>query len=279
MTTNPLAAAWARGEGAVGGWCELPSLVTTEIMSQAGYDWVCVDWQHGLFGFDHLAGMVQIASTSGAVPIVRVPANEPWLIQKALDVGAYGVMVPLVNSGQDAAAAASACRYAPRGVRSYGPGRSAELIGTDPAVSNANVLCIVQIETGEAVENVEAIAAVAGVDALFIGPYDLSLSLGLPLGSPAITRELDRVFTAARANRVPVGRHCDTSADARDAFEAGYALVAVGSDRELLAEGAVRTAADARPAGTRRRALHGAAASRIVVASQPPPADDTAAPV
>jgi 4-hydroxy-2-oxoheptanedioate aldolase len=277
MNMNPLSALWARGEGAVGGWCELPSLATTEIMSQAGYDWVCIDWQHGLFGFEHLAGMIQIASTSGAVPVVRVPANEPWLIQKTLDLGAYGVMVPLVNTASDATKAASACRYAPLGVRSYGPVRSADLITTDPSTSNQNVLCIVQIETREAVDNVDEIAAVSGVDALFVGPYDLSLSLGLPLGSPDIDRQLDRVFAASRAQRIPVGRHCDTPADARTAFDSGYALVAVGSDRELLAEGAVRTARAARQAAV-RRAMPPGGACRIIVSSQPDPAVDVATP-
>src|SRR5438552_6149692 len=136
------------------GWCEIPSAFSAEVMSRSGFDWVCVDWQHGLAGAETLGTMIQAISMNGVAPLVRVPFNEPWLIQKALDLGAFGVVVPMVNSADEARRAAQSCQYAPAGFRSFGPIRSASVIGTDPRTVDSNVLCIVMIETLPGYENV-----------------------------------------------------------------------------------------------------------------------------
>jgi 4-hydroxy-2-oxoheptanedioate aldolase len=173
MGESVLRASWRKGRETVGTWCSLPSPGAVETVAQSGFDWVVVDWQHGQFGGESLGIMIQVASLAGAVPLVRVPLNEPWLIQKALDLGAHGIIVPLVNTRAEAERAAAACRYPPLGVRSFGPIRAARTIGWEPDQANAEVVCIVQIETAESLENVEQIAATPGVDALFVGPADL----------------------------------------------------------------------------------------------------------
>jgi 4-hydroxy-2-oxoheptanedioate aldolase len=243
---NPLRLLWTE-RNAVGTWCALPSSISAEILAGSGFDWVCIDWQHGFASGETLASLAHVTSAGGAVPIVRVPFNEPWLIQKALDVGSYGVIVPLVNTRDDATRAVAACRYPPAGTRSYGPIRASEAIPVDPVIANRNVLCIVQIETPEAVDNVEAIAA-TGVDALFVGPNDLSISSGLELGGPEFTSILQSILDAGRDLGVPFGRHCDTPAEAREAFEMGFRFIAIGSDLEFIATGAAAMARDIRSA-------------------------------
>ena len=268
--TNPLRVLWTAGHDAVGTWCGLPAVAAAEVLARSGFEWVCVDWQHGLFGAESLSPLVAAVSSGGAVPVVRVPLNEPWMIQKALDLGAFGVMVPLVNDRADAERAAAACRYPPAGVRSYGPVQASALIGVEPEAANREVVCMVQIETREALERVAEIAATPGVDALFVGPADLALSLGVPLGSPDVDATLGAVLDAAREAGIPVGRHLDTPAQARAAFEAGFAFVALGSDLEFLAAAAVETASAARRQPPPARPSAAAAASRILVSSSPP---------
>src|SRR5690349_2639945 len=124
MRENRLKAMWREGRPALGGWLVLPSSVSAEYMAHTGVDWLCVDMQHGSIDYSTGVPMLQAISTTEVVPIVRVPWNEPGIIMKSLDAGAYGVIVPMVNSRAEAEAAAGACRYAPRGYRSYGPGRA-----------------------------------------------------------------------------------------------------------------------------------------------------------
>jgi 4-hydroxy-2-oxoheptanedioate aldolase len=166
---------WKEGRETVGTWCSLPSPGAVETVAQSGFDWVVIDWQHGQFGGDSLGIMIQVASLAGALPLVRVPLNDAGLIQKALDLGAHGVIVPLVNTRAEAERAAAACRYPPLGVRSFGPIRSSRAIGWEPRQANAEIVCIVQIETAESLDNMQEISATPGVDALFVGPADLAI--------------------------------------------------------------------------------------------------------
>ena len=153
-------------------------------MAHAGFDWLCIDMQHGSIDYQVALSMLQAISTTDTVPIVRVPWNEPGIIMKTLDAGAYGVIVPMVNSRAEAEAAVAACRYAPQGNRSYGPGRAVLYAGPDYfANANETVLCICMIETREAIERAEEIISTPGLDAIYIGPSDLSVSLGLPPAS------------------------------------------------------------------------------------------------
>lgn len=243
---NPLREAWREGQGQAGGWCEIPSAFSAQIVAQSGFDWVCVDWQHGLAGFETLAAMVQAISVNGTVPLVRVPFNQGWLIQKALDVGAFGVIVPLVNNATEAAEAASACRYAPRGRRSFSPIRTAPVLGPDPVRSDAQVVCIAMIETREGLEALEAICSTPGIDGLFIGPDDLALSLELELGSAALAPVLESILETGRRHGIPVGRHCGSGEAAAQAIDAGFLFAAVASDRDFLGNAAAIEARAAR---------------------------------
>jgi 4-hydroxy-2-oxoheptanedioate aldolase len=154
---NPLKAAWAEGRTAFGLWSAIPSSFSAELAAAAGFDYLCVDQQHGVIGYESMVPMLQAIGAEGTAPITRVLSSDPFLIMKALDAGAWGVIVPLVNSAEDAARAVAACRYPPRGMRSYGPVRAAGVIGSrDPEDLAGEVLCIVMVETREGLERVAA---------------------------------------------------------------------------------------------------------------------------
>jgi 4-hydroxy-2-oxoheptanedioate aldolase len=240
---------WQAGEPAIGAWCSIPSALSAEVVAQAGFDFVCVDLQHGLADLGSAAAMLQAISLTGADPLVRVPANEPWLIMRALDLGAAGVIVPLVGSADEAARAAGACRYPPAGIRSWGPVRVASTRATDAAACNARVLCLPMIETQEGVANLEAICAVPGVDGIYIGPSDLALSHGLAPG-PELEALLARIVATARQCGLPAGIHVRTGAAARERAEAGFLLAGIATDRELLWRASLGELAAAR--GTER---------------------------
>jgi 4-hydroxy-2-oxoheptanedioate aldolase len=205
---------------------------------------VCIDTQHGLIDYQTSVEMLRAISTTAAVPIVRVPWNEPGIVMKSLDAGAYGVIIPMVNTRAEAEAAVSYCRYAPAGVRSYGPVRANLYAGRD-YFQNANetVLCIVMIETAQALENLDEILSVPGVDAAYIGPADLSVSLGLPPASyhddPKYAGAVQRVLDACRKHGVIPGFHGGNPANARARIEQGFRFVEVCADMEAMA----RTAA------------------------------------
>src|SRR5215210_1399192 len=155
---NPLKEAWNEGRTAFGLWSVIPSSFSAELVAAAGFDYVCVDQQHGIIDYDSMVPMFQAIRAEGPAPITRVLSNDPFLIMKALDAGAWGVIVPLVNDAEDAARAVAACRYPPRGMRSYGPVRAAGVIGSrDPDDLGGEVLCLVMVETRRALESVEEI--------------------------------------------------------------------------------------------------------------------------
>jgi len=225
--------------------------MSAEIMAHCGFDWVCVDMQHGLIDYAQMVHMLQGISSTDTVPLVRVPRNEPGIIGKSLDAGAWGVIVPMVNSREEAQAAVEACRYAPLGIRSYGPLRANYYAGFDYfSRANREVACIVMVETQVAVENVEDIVSVPGVDAVYVGPADLSVTLGLAPGpdqaDQGFTDALERVVDACRRHDVVPG--CAGNAQtAVTRLEQGFRLVEVASDAGLLALGAGKALAQVRP--------------------------------
>lgn len=251
MSRNPLKAAWNEGRAAYGLWSVVPGSVGAEILAEAGADYVCVDQQHGVIDYDSMVPMFQAIRAGEAVPITRVLANDPFLIMKALDAGAWAVIVPLVGSAGDAARAVSACRYPPRGMRSYGPIRAAGVIGSrDPEVLAGEVLCLVMVETREALDRVEEIAATPGLDGIYIGPSDLALSLGLPPTLEVTQREhveaVRRVWEACHEHGIAAGIHAPSGEWARRPAEAGFDMVTVATDASLLREAALRELAAAR---------------------------------
>jgi 4-hydroxy-2-oxoheptanedioate aldolase len=242
---NPLKKAWAEGRTAFGLWMTVPGSIGAEIVARAGVDYVCVDQQHGVIGYDSMVPMFQAIRAEGPAPITRVLSNDPFLIMKALDAGAWGVIVPLVNHAEDAARAVAACRYPPRGVRSYGPVRAAGVIGSrDPEELGGEVLCLVMVETREALERVEEIASTPGLDGVYIGPSDLALSLGLPptleVTEDAHVEAVNWIREACHRSGIAAGIHAPSGEWARRHAEAGFDVVTVATDAALLRAAASR---------------------------------------
>ena len=265
MRENRLRSLWGQGQPALGGWLTVPSSVSAEIFAHAGFDWLTIDMQHGLIDYQVAVTMLQAISATETVPIVRVPWNEPGIIMKALDAGAYGVIVPMVNTRAEAEAAVAACRYAPRGIRSYGPMRAPLYAGRDYfAHADDTVLCVPMIETKEAVENLDEILAVPGIDAVYVGPADLSVSLGLAPASDhderVFAEAIDRILDACRRHNVVPGAHAGNVGTARKRLEQGFLMVEMCDDAGAL----VRTAS------ADLKALRGGGAERTDTGSTPP---------
>lgn len=213
---------------AVGGWLQLPGSTTAEVTGSVGFDFVCVDTQHGLIGDDALLTMLQALDATGTPTLVRVARNEPDVIGRALDRAAGGVVVPLVDTAEQAAAAVAACHYPPRGVRSYGPTRGTWRERPDP-------VCVVMVETPAAVAALADILAVPGVDGVFVGPSDLSLGTGTAQdGDPAFDALLTEIVGAVRAAGLPVGIFCASAAHVHRFRALGFTFFAGPSDAALL---------------------------------------------
>jgi 4-hydroxy-2-oxoheptanedioate aldolase len=235
---------WDAGEAAFGLWAGIPSAFTAELGGVAGYDYVCVDLQHGCSDEATMISMFQATQAAGSVPLARLAWNEPWLIMRALDLGAAGVILPLIDNAGEAARGVEACRYPPQGRRSYGPIRAQLVVGTAvPEELAAEVLCIAMIETRDGLENLDEIAATPGLDGLYIGPSDLSLALGLPPHGliapasedrPALAEAIERIQQACAANDLIAGIHCSSGAAAEHYARAGFQLITVGVDSSML---------------------------------------------
>ena len=192
MKQNRVKELWREGKPAVMGWCSSGNPYIAEVMAHAGYDALTIDWQHGVgVSQTSIVSCIQAIGNTDTVPMVRVPKNEPDYISYVLDAGAYGVIVPMVNSAEEAAAAGLACRYAPQGNRSIGGSRAALATGMDDYVEHANdeIICLAMIETTRALDSVEAIAKAPGIDGLYVGPSDLSLDMGVSLSGWATDEE------------------------------------------------------------------------------------------
>jgi 4-hydroxy-2-oxoheptanedioate aldolase len=226
---------WRAGNSTFGAWCTIPSTWTAELAARSGHDWVCVDTQHGLIGYDLMLPMLQAIAAGGVPSFVRVPWNEPGTIMKALDAGAGGVIVPMVNSVDEARAAVGACRYPPNGFRSMGPTRARVVDDSwrDP-------ICVVMIETVEAVDRVDDILAVPGIDAVFVGPNDLAVSAGLEPSyegrAPEHRRMIETVARSCHAHGVTAGIMCGKPEVAIQWQKVGFQMLALESDTRLLAE-------------------------------------------
>jgi 4-hydroxy-2-oxoheptanedioate aldolase len=238
---NPLIARW-RVEPAFGLWASTSSPGLAEYAVSTGIDWIAWDLQHGLVADEDLAGLLRTLLGSRVAGVVRVGANDALLIGRALDVGAAGVIVPLVNTPEEAAAAVAACRYPPDGTRSFGPNRATLVMDTlDPRVIE-DVACIVMVETAVGLANVEAIAATPGVDAILVGPSDLALGLGLAYEDRGERhqRAVARILDACRAHDVAAGIVLGSGETAREHVELGFRFISVATDLGLLLDGLTR---------------------------------------
>lgn len=229
---NQLKAKLASGQNAVGLSCMLGDPQIAEEFAMAGFDYIYIDQQHGLTPHGHLIEMLRSIAVSTTTPLVRVAANDSVHIGQALDAGAEGVIVPMVEDAESAAAAARSARYFPEGQRSWGPMRATYGLGTNPAAVNAEVLCLVMIETAKGVENVDRIVSTPGVDGVYIGPADLAVSLGsLPLGIEQTTdtaplTAIRRIREACQQN----GKHVAITGRPETRHAEGFDVVTAGSD-------------------------------------------------
>ncbi|GLR68263.1 aldolase [Acidocella aquatica] len=236
----------AAGRPSFGCWIALDCNVAAEIMGKAGYDWVILDTQHGGISWDSLLPVIQAFDLGGTRSMVRVGWNDPMQIMRALDLGAFGVIVPMVSTAAQARIAAEATRYPPHGIRSFGPVRN---YYAAPGAAAPEPLCFVMIETAEAMENLDEIAATPGVDGLFVGPVDLALSLGLGaalvMPEQVLTAVL-RVGEACRRHRVISGCASLGMANAQTLAQAGIQFLPISSDGGLLRRAAAADLAQAR---------------------------------
>ncbi len=239
--SHPLAEAFASGRPALGAWAGLPTAMGCEIMSRAGFDYVCIDMQHGFADYSDTLAMLASIDLGTATPVVRVPWNEQGIIGRVLDAGAMGIIIPMVNSRAEAEAAVRSCRYAPEGSRSFGPTRVALRDGPGFfASANQAVKCIPMVETVAALENLDDIVSTPGVDAIYVGPSDLSVSLGLPPGNNDGTAAFDDALAAVVAacqshGVVPSIHSTPTLAPTRVAQ--GFRMVTVTADNAALTSG------------------------------------------
>ncbi len=246
---NKLKQIWQSGGAAINGWLAIPNGFSAETLAAAGWDSVTVDLQHGVQDYLSMVSCFQAIQPHPVLPMVRVPWNEPGIIGKVLDAGAYGVICPMVNTVEAARAFVSYCRYPPAGDRSNGPIR-AGIYGVSTGyqkTANEEVLCIPMIETREAIANLDAILDVPGIDAVYIGPSDLGFSHGLV---PVLDREepemlaiIERVAKQADKHGLVAGIHCGSAAYAKRAIGMGFKLVTVGSDAVFISSGARATVA------------------------------------
>ncbi len=225
------------------GWLTIPDAYANQLFARAGWDGVILDAQHGLFDERSIVSTLQALSAPRPRRLVRVPGNEPGVIGKALDAGADGVVVPMVNDAEVARRLADACWYPPRGSRSFGPVLAALRGGGLPYQETAQgIEVLAMIETREALRAVEEIAAVEGITGLFVGPNDLALSLGLTAGSdreePELIAAFGRILAAASGSGKTSGIFCDSPGYARRMIGLGFSMVSVISDAAVLGRGA-----------------------------------------
>ena len=232
----------------MGGWLSVPSSVTAEVMAATDLDYLCIDMQHGLVDYSDSVSMLQALTLGTATPVVRVPENTPANISKALDAGAMAIIIPMVNSTLQCKAAVFSCFYAPEGSRSYGPTRVAAVEGSDYyARANGSVACIPMIETVEAMGDLDGILTVSGVEAVYVGPADLAISMGLQPGGaqPEFLAALDGIVEACNKHGVVPGIHA-TPTTTKDRVERGFRMITVVADLLALKGGVAAAITTAR---------------------------------
>lgn len=259
---------WASGRATIGAWCSIGNSFSAEVIGRAGFDWACIDLQHGLVSANDLLPMIQALSLTQTPSLVRVPWNAPDAIMRVLDLGAQGVVVPLVESASDAARAVDAARYPPAGHRSWGPIRPAqEISGYSPALGDRRSLVIVQVETVAAVERLDEILEVPGLDGVMVGPNDLTMSAG---GAPTMTpagehRELVLdIVRRSRERGVVAGIFCGSADVALGWLEVGFDMLAIASDAIFMRQAATSAV------GRMRAAINGGSEATPEVSRRPP---------
>ncbi len=250
--TNNVKKLWASGKTVINGWLAIPSGFSAEVMAQCGFDSITVDMQHGVQDYQSMVACFQAMHGHPVTPMVRVPWNEPGIIGKVLDAGAYGVICPMINTREEAERFVSSCKYPPRGTRSNGPVR-AGLYGTAgsyQASANAETLCIPMLETRTAIANMEAILDVEGIAGVYVGPSDLGFSYGLvpklDRDEPEILKIYDKLIKECDKRGIAPGIHCSGAEGAARNIKLGFKLVTLLNDCGLMATFAKMSVAQTR---------------------------------
>ena len=263
MRENTIKSIWKRGGAVINGWLGIPSSISAENMAHAGWDSLTVDLQHGHIDYQTAVAMLQAISTTSTIPLVRAPWNEPGIIMKLLDAGAYGVICPMVNTRADCEAFVGACRYPPKGNRSFGPVRASWYGGGDHfKQADDTLVTLAMIETRQAMDNLDDILSVPGLDGLYIGPSDLGISLGCaPSGGVPVDAividAIKTIYAAARTHRVYPAIHCNSIAMAKQMVAHGFQFVTVLHDNAFLHAGASAAVAQMRQDGTAAKKTSG----------------------
>ena len=241
VTTNPVTDKLRSGRPTVGTWLSLCSPVAAEMMARIGWDWMVVDAQHSLVGFDTMVNCFRAIQLGGAVPMARVPWRDTIWIQRTLDAGALGLVIPMINTAEDAKSVVSNMKYATKGQRSWGGSRVAPYIDGDyRSWTDENLAIIVMIETVQAVENAEDILSVEGVVGCFIGPADLALSMGAKGTGPGTQHEaaMLEVLRAAQKVGKTAGKYCMSGVEVAQRIAQGFQFLGLSSDAGMLVKAA-----------------------------------------
>jgi 4-hydroxy-2-oxoheptanedioate aldolase len=239
MRQNQLKTQWAANAPVINGWLAIPSSFSAEVMAHQGFDSLTVDMQHGVMGYETVIAMFQAISTTNVTPLVRVPWNDPASIMRMLDGGAYGVVCPMINTRSEAERFVGACRYSPQGYRSFGPARARLYGGSDYASSaNDTIVTFAMIETAQALANLDDILSTPGLDGIYVGPADLSLSLtgkvSFDYSDPELFARLEQIVAATRRHGVAAGIHTGSPEFAQRMIDLGYRFVTIQSDAGFI---------------------------------------------
>jgi 4-hydroxy-2-oxoheptanedioate aldolase len=251
MRENRIRSIWKAGGAVVNGWLAIPTGFSAETMAHQGWDSLTIDMQHGVMDYQAAVNMLTAISTTNTVPVVRVPWNEPGILMKMLDAGAYALICPMVNTREDAERLVAATHYPPLGNRSMGPIRATLYGGADyQPKANETIVVFAMIETRQALDNLDAILSVKGLDAVYIGPADLSLALGCnptfdDVDKP-VAEAIDMILAKAKEHGVVAGVHNGSPEGALKRIAKGFQFVTISSDARLMAAGAQQVMAKMR---------------------------------
>ena len=248
MRPNAAKVLMREGGRVLNAWCSILSAYVAEVLGHQGFDTVTIDLQHGAIDYMAAFHMLQAVSATPATPFARVPWNEPGLLMKLLDSGAYGLICPMINSRRDCEDFVGACRYPPMGWRSFGPNRVVQYAGSDYwQHANREIILLAQVETAEAVANIDDILDVPGLDGIYVGPGDLSLSMGqtpsMAPTAPPVLAAMQLVLKKARARNLFVAVHTDGAQTALTRYSEGFQFCSVQTDMRMLINAAKATVA------------------------------------
>ena len=251
MRKNATKAKLAAGGRIVNGWCAIPHSYATEVFAHAGWDSVTVDMQHGPIDFDQALQMLQAISLTDATPMCRLPWNDPAMIMKLLDAGSFGLICPMVNTAEEAEAFVANARYAPRGNRSFGPNRAVQYAGADYwQHANEEVLLFAMIETTKSLDNLDAILATDSLSGTYIGPSDLSLSMGkTPTLAPtdkSVLEAIEMIRRKTKERGLIAGIHTAGGVESAHRFAEGFDLCTILGDARIMANAAMAAIREAR---------------------------------